>query len=129
MRHIALKSLVVGALVGGGVLAGSATAARADDWVALAVDRAGHWGWQFHGSRHVARERALGFCGSSGCSVEFTERARCIAYVESRAGGYWYGTAYSSSRDGAASIALGGCGAGAPSGTCRVVKAHCQGED
>jgi hypothetical protein len=49
----------------------------------------------------------------------------CLAYVESRAGGYWYGVGLGRTQNAALSTARRGCGLGAPARTCRVVKALC----
>ena len=100
---------------------------RAEDWVSFAADQAGHWAWQFDPRPEIARRVALERCGP-GCGTTFTVRARCIAYAESKANGYAYGTAHGSSHDEVKSIAIGRCSAGAPAGTCYIVKDHCEGE-
>jgi hypothetical protein len=109
-------------------VSGFATTAQAQDWVSMAVDQAGHWGWQWDPSYDGARERALDNCGAPGCGTTFTVQARCIGYAESRQDGYWYGVAHGWSHDEVASIAMGRCSRSAPPDTCQLVKDHCQGE-
>ena len=57
--------------------------------MAVAADSKGRWGYAF-GERTSARAQAeaLRGCGALGCDIQETARARCLAYVESRAGGY-----------------------------------------
>jgi len=100
--------------------------AHAQGWVAVAADSKGRWGYAF-GERTSARARAeaLRGCGAPGCDIQDTARARCLAYVESRAGGYWYGVGLGRTQHAALSTARRGCGLGAPARTCRVVKALC----
>jgi len=127
MGQLAIKSIVIGSLVAGAGLAWSGTAVQAQNWVSIAVDRAGHWGWQFSPDPGSSRYRAISNCGAPGCTADFTARARCMAFVESRAGGYWFGDAYGPNRAYVVSVALSGCRGGAPAGTCQVVKWYCQG--
>jgi hypothetical protein len=59
-------------------------------WVAIARDGSGYWGYanDYPDSRSAA-SAALRGCGHGGCKLAFSERANCLAYAESRAGGYW----------------------------------------
>jgi hypothetical protein len=123
-----VKSRLLGSLTAGVIFALSAPASQAQDWVSVAVDQMGHWGWQFDPDYNGARDRALDHCGAPGCGTRFTVRNRCIAYVESHVGGYWFGVAHSESRKEVANIAMGACSEGAPASTCQIVKVHCQGE-
>src|ERR1700733_4333715 len=83
--------VVCGLFAGLGAI-GIPSPAGAQGWMAVAADSRGHWGYAF-GERTSARARAeaLRGCGVRGCDIQETARARCLAYVESRAGGYWYG--------------------------------------
>jgi len=127
MKHFAIRSVVIGSLVAGAGLAWSGTAAQAQNWVSIAVDSAGHWGWQFAAGYQASRLGAISNCSAPGCRALFTERAWCMAFAESHAGGYWYGDAYGSDRRSVISIAMGGCRAGAPAGTCQLTRWECQG--
>ena len=100
--------------------------AHAQGWVAVAADSKGRWGYAF-GKRTSAQAQveALRGCGARGCDIQDTARARCLAYVESRAGGYWYGVGLGRTQNAAVSTARSGCGLGAPARTCQVVKVLC----
>jgi uncharacterized protein DUF4189 len=82
--------VVCGLFIGGLGASGMPVQAHAQGWVAVAADSKGRWGYAF-GERTSARARAeaLRGCGAPGCDIQDTARARCLAYVESRAGGYW----------------------------------------
>jgi hypothetical protein len=127
-----LKPVRTAAVVLGGVLAlglGVTSApppAVAQGWVAVAADGKGRWGYAF-GQRTQAQARgaALKGCGGGECNIEGSAQARCFAYVESRAGGYWYGVGIGRRESAVLATARHGCGLGAPAGTCKVVKAAC----
>ena len=110
-----------------GATGASSPAIAQEDWVAVAADGKGYWGYAFgEATEEQARATALQGCGRSGCNIEGAARARCFAYVESREGaGYWYGVGIGPTEDGVLATAQRGCGLGAPQGTCRVVKASC----
>jgi hypothetical protein len=129
MRQVIGKSLFLCVLGFAGAAAVSAGAQGYQDWVALAADGAGHWGWQFNPDPDVARQKAMAFCGHDGCEVQFTERDRCVAYAESRANGYVYGYGHARSHGEASQAAMDGCAQNAPQGTCTLVRSHCQGEN
>ena len=118
--------VVCGLFIGGLGAIGMPAQAHAQGWVAVAADSKGRWGYAF-GERTSARAQAeaLRGCGARGCDIQETARARCLAYVESRAGGYWYGVGLGRTQNAALSTARRGCGLGAPARTCRVVKAIC----
>jgi len=81
--------VVCGLFIGGLGASGMPVQAHAQGWVAVAADSKGRWGYAF-GERTsaLARAEALRGCGARGCDIQETARARCLAYVESRAGGY-----------------------------------------
>lgn len=106
----------------------AAPAPATQDWLSLALDQQGHWAWQWDASQDASRQRALSRCGEAACQVVFTLQSSCFAYAESRAGGYWYGAAYGASVAETAAAALGACGQGAPAGSCRLVRNHCEGQ-
>jgi hypothetical protein len=118
--------VVCGLFIGGLGAIGMPAQAHAQGRVAVAADSKGRWGYAF-GERTSAqaRDEALRGCGARGCDIQETARARCLAYVESRAGGYWYGVGLGRTQNTALSTARRGCGLGAPARTCRVVKALC----
>ncbi len=127
MRPI-VKSLLIGVIVAGAISSGiGARAQNEQDWVSVALDHNGRWAWQFDPNRDAAERRALNRCGSA-CESVFTERARCVAYAESRSGGYHYSATHGSSHEEANTEALTNCARVAPANTCRLVKSHCQGE-
>ena len=79
--------VVCGLFIGGLGASGMPVQAHAQGWVAVAADSRGRWGYAF-GERTsaLARAEALRGCGAPGCDIQETVRARCLAYVESRAG-------------------------------------------
>jgi hypothetical protein len=81
--------VVCALFIGGLGVIGMPAQAPAQGWVAVAADSKGRWGYAF-GERTSARAQAeaLRGCGARGCDIQETARARCLAYVESRAGGY-----------------------------------------
>jgi hypothetical protein len=127
MPVIARKSLQVAILAAGAFFTLSASTAQAQ-WAAIAIDRIGHWGYALgKPSRETAVEAATKGCGATGCKVEGAGKARCLAYVESRANGFWFGTGFGPSQGAAESTAMQGCNkGGAPKDTCKVIKAACQ---
>jgi hypothetical protein len=124
MPQVTIKSTAVVSLFAGAFFVLSGAAAQAQDrWAAIAIDGAGHWGYAYgKPNRPSAESGALGGCGAPGCKIESAEQARCLAFAESRAGGYWYGMGYGATEDAVVSTAKGGCSAGAPAGTCQVLK-------
>jgi hypothetical protein len=127
MPQVTPESTAVVSLLAGAFFVLSGAAAQAQDrWAAIAVDGTGHWGYAYgKPDRLSAESEAFGGCGVQSCKIEFAEQARCLAFAESRAGGYWYGTGYGASEDAVVSTAKGGCSAGAPAGTCQVLKVVC----
>jgi hypothetical protein len=94
-------------------------------WAAIAADGKGRWGYgtKFD-SADGARKAALAGCGS-GCKVEISAQNRCIAYAESKAGGYWYGASIGRTQNAVTAAARNACAAGAPKGSCKVVRVLC----
>lgn len=98
---------------------------KAARWVAIAVDGKGRWGYAHnHATAAQARAAALKGCGS-GCRIESAAQNRCFAFAESRRGGYWYGVSIGPTQNSVVSGARGGCAAGAPANSCRIVKTVC----
>jgi hypothetical protein len=119
-----LPSIAIACAVGA-FLALPTTAALAQQWAAIAIDGKGRYGYAYgKPTRPEAENGALKGCGQ-GCKLELAGQARCIAFVESRKGGYWYGTGFGPSEDKALATAKRGCEAKAPAGTCATVKSGC----
>ena len=102
-------------------------AAQSPGYAAVAVDGRGAWG----ASLGLSTSRAAGAdavrrCGGS-CRVAMTGRGRCVAFADSSSGGYWYGHAYGDNSQAVRRIAMQGCSAGAPQGTCRIKHVNCIG--
>jgi hypothetical protein len=95
-------------------------------WAALAVDGKGGWGASIKtdDASWLAEHDAKRRCGS-GCRVVMVGKGRCIAFAQSKSGGYWLGHSYGDNRDVVRNIALSGCAKGAPAGTCRVEHVNC----
>jgi hypothetical protein len=97
---------------------------------AFAGGPGGYWGFAtFYDDEGAARRDAFDGCGGqqNRCEVFWTTRDRCVAFAESRAGGYWYAAGGSASEGGAQANALRICQNGsAPSGSCAVVRSWCQ---
>ena len=95
--------------------------------VAVAADGQGRWGYTITrvGQTVDPSAAALRNCGP-GCRIEAKGDATCVAYFESRAGGYWYGVGIGKSAQQVEKTALHGCALGDPAGTCRGLKSTCQ---
>lgn len=104
---------------------GAQTMAQSQDFAAVAVDGRGAWGASLgQPTPHSAGRDALSRCAGR-CRVVMTGRGRCVAFADSSIGGYWYGHAYGNSAGAVRDIALNGCAAGAPPGTCRIRHVNC----
>ena len=100
--------------------------AKSGPWAAIAADGSGGWGYAVgQPSRDEARNAALKDCGGSGCKILDALKFRCIAYVESRQGGYWYFAWIGPNESNVQSKALNGCDKAAPAGSCKLVKSIC----
>jgi hypothetical protein len=125
MRKFVARSLSVGIVCAGAFLV-LPSIAFAQDWAAIAIDGKGQWGYAYgKPTRPAAEAGALKGCGA-GCRIELAGQARCVAFADSRKGGYWYGTGFGPSEDKAVATAKRGCAARAPADTCRVVKSGCR---
>jgi hypothetical protein len=95
-------------------------------YAAVAVNGRGAWGASLGlSTARAAGADAVSRCGGN-CRVAMTGRGRCVAFADSSSGGYWYGHAYGNNTGAVRSIAMQGCSAGAPSGTCRIKHVNCQ---
>jgi hypothetical protein len=108
-----------------GVALGSQVSAGPSGWAAVAVDGHGAWGASLGLSTAGAAGRdAVRRCGGV-CNVVMRGRGRCVAFADSSSGGYWYGHAYGDSARVVRRIAMQGCSAGAPGGTCHIKHVNC----
>lgn len=94
-------------------------------WSAFAASDRGDWGFGVHqATEGVARQLAADGCGGSGvgCKVFWTTTDRCVAFAESRAGGYWYAAGGGNNQNEANANAIRFCQSGtAPANSCQVV--------
>ena len=99
--------------------------ATAQGYAAVAVDGRGAWGASLGlSTSDAAGADAVSRCGGN-CRVVMTGRGRCVAFADSSAGGYWYGHAYGDNAEAVRRIAMEGCSAGAPAGTCGIKHVNC----
>lgn len=127
VRNAAVVLSAVSAVAIGATGASSPANAQVN-WVAIAADGKGSWGYASgQQNQNEARAIALQACARTGigCNIEQEAQAHCFAYVESRAGGYWYGVSVGPTEGHVVASAQNYCQLGAPQGTCRVVKASC----
>ena len=104
---------------------GAQATAQSPGYAAVAVDGRGAWGASLGQSTpDAAGADAVSRCGGN-CRVVMTGRGRCVAFADSSNGGYWYGHAYGDNAGTVQSIAMEGCSAGAPVGTCRIKHVNC----
>jgi pathogenesis-related protein 1 len=100
------------------------------DWSAFATDAKGNWGYGAHwADQQHARNLAVDGCGGTGigCKVFWTTRDKCVAYAESRQGGFWYAAGGGGTKAQANQNALKFCQSGtAPPNSCKVVVAECR---
>jgi hypothetical protein len=95
-------------------------------WAAIAVDGNGRWGYAVgQPSPDVAKNAALQGCGGGACTILDALQARCIAYAESREGGYWYFGLFGPDEGTVQSNAMNACNKAAPAGSCRIVQSVC----
>ena len=132
MMKFAARSLLIVGVLGAAtcfVLPSAAALFRkapAKKWAAIAIDGKGAWGYAYgKPTRPDAVKGALNGCGKPTCKLELAGQAQCVAFVDSRSGGYWYGTGFGPSEEKAIATAKRGCAAKAPADSCRVVKAGC----
>lgn len=95
-------------------------------FAAVAVDGTGRWGASIHPGGSLEAERdAIRRCGGGKCHVVMQGAGRCVAFAQSRSGGYWIGFAHGNNRAVVQSIAMRGCTDGAPRGSCRLEHVNC----
>ena len=99
-------------------------------WSAFSSNGQGNWGYAAHrASEGLATGLAMEGCGGAGagCKVFWTTEDSCVAYAESRSGGYWYAAGGGQSLDEAAGNALRFCQSGtAPANSCRIAFSGCR---
>ena len=100
------------------------------EFSAFANDGRGRWGFSvFQAAQDVAQQSAVNGCGGSnvGCRVVYTTRDACVAYAESRQGGYWFGVSGGTSQQQVSQSSVHSCQSGsAPPNSCRGVLARCR---
>lgn len=95
-------------------------------WAAIAADGNGRWGYAVgQPSQDVAANAALTDCGGSGCKILGALQARCLAYAESREGGYWYFGFLGFNESAVQNKSLNACNNAAPAGSCKLLKSIC----
>ena len=100
--------------------------AQSPGYAAVAVDGRGAWGASLGLSTPgAAGADAVSRCGGGRCRVVMTGRGRCVAFADSSSGGYWYGHSFGGDAETVRRIAMQGCSAGAPAGTCRLKHVNC----
>jgi uncharacterized protein YkwD len=91
-------------------------------WSAFATNERGYWGYAVHQpNEDQARRLAANGCGGSarGCTIFWTTTNTCVAYAESRTGGYWYAAGGGNTAQEATANALRYCQSGtAPANSC-----------
>jgi hypothetical protein len=108
------------------VILSATSAARAGGYASVAVDGRGAWGASLgQPTPNAAGADAVSRCGGGNCRVVMTGPGRCVAFADSSQGGYWYGHAYGDNAEAVRKIAMEGCSAGAPAGTCQIKHVNC----
>jgi hypothetical protein len=99
--------------------------AKSSGYAAVAVDGRGGWGASLgQPTSRTAGADAVNRCGGN-CRVVMSGRGRCVAFADSSSNGYWYGHAYGENTGAVRRIAMQGCSAGGPAGTCRIKHVNC----
>jgi hypothetical protein len=107
----------------------STTGGASGPWSAVAANQKGVWGYAVgRPDQAKARADAVNGCGSgaSSCTDVSAAQVPCIAYAESRQGGYWFGVGMGATTAAVTDVAMRGCSSGAPAGSCKLVKAVCR---
>jgi hypothetical protein len=108
------------------LICGTQAIAQSPGYAVVAVDGHGAWGASLGlMNPDAAGSDAISRCGGANCRVVMIGRGRCVAFADSSSGGYWYGHAFGSNAQAVRSIAIQGCSAGAPAGTCRIKHVNC----
>jgi len=95
-------------------------------FAAVAVDGTGRWGASIHSGGSVVAERdEIRRCGGRAGRVVMLGAGRCVAFAQSRSGGYWIGFAHGNNRAAVQGIAMRGCTDRAPPGSCRLEHVNC----
>jgi hypothetical protein len=99
------------------------------DWSSFASNGSGNWGYAtYYATQADAQNLAVNGCGGAGkgCKAFWTTNAKCVAYAESRQGGYWYAAGGANDANQANQNALKFCQSGsAPPGSCKVTLSKC----
>ena len=102
---------------------------HAGDWSVFAANKKGLWGYGVnYDTEAEALTAAVNGCGGyvKGCAVFYSAKDKCVAYAESRQGGYWYAAGSAGNGQQADQNALKYCQSGtAPSGSCKVIFSKC----
>jgi hypothetical protein len=100
------------------------------EWSAFATNSNGRWGYATHyATAQDAQNLAVNGCGGSGkgCKTFWTTKDKCVAYAESRQGGFWYAAGGGGSAQQANQNALKYCQSGtAPPGSCKTTVTRCR---
>lgn len=100
------------------------------EWSAFATNSKGNWGYATHyASAQDAQNLAVNGCGGAGqgCKAFWTTKDKCVAYAESRQGGFWYAAGGGGSAQVANQNALKYCQSGtAPPGSCKTTVTKCR---
>jgi uncharacterized protein YkwD len=113
----------------GDVVAGGGEPARGE-FSAFATNAQGRWGYATHyATAQDAQNLAVNGCGGAGqgCKTFWTTKDKCVAYAESRQGGYWYAAGGGGGAQQANQNALKYCQSGtAPPGSCKTTVTKCR---
>ncbi len=100
------------------------------DWSSFASNGKGNWGYAtYYATQADAQNLAVNGCGGAGngCKAFWTTNAKCVAYAESRQGGYWYAAGGANDANQANQNALKFCQSGsAPAGSCKTTLTKCR---
>ena len=98
---------------------------READWIAIAVDGKGRYGFGRSVDRFDAASNALRKCGS-GCKVLERTTKKCIAYAAAANGDYAYGYSAWDDKGRAFDAAASKCRQNVDNPLCKVVETYCQ---
>jgi len=103
---------------------------HAGDWSVFAANKKGLWGYGVnYDTEAEALTAAVNGCGgpAKGCAAFYSAKDKCVAYAESRQGGYWYAAGSAGNEQQADQNALKYCQSGtAPPGSCKVSFSKCR---
>ena len=97
-------------------------------WSAFSIGADGHWGQGVHRDSFADASRAaMAECGNAGCKVTTSTTDRCVAFAESRQGGFWWAVGGGLTEANASANAVRYCQNGtAPAGSCGVARVSCR---